>query len=163
MMSHFKSEFLFGIITEKVWRTFITEYGRELSSKFTGFISGLPSKYHVSLEYWEVLVGQQDTTANFLPNPTGYIFFHAANADNQYWLASINGDAAIERVNYLPSWETELQGLIFNFGKIFSLPSSILLNDLRQSASGMLCLLCCCGPSPWNVTQVKGLLKSNLL
>lgn len=25
-MSHFKSEFLFGIITEKVWQTFITEW-----------------------------------------------------------------------------------------------------------------------------------------
>lgn len=165
-MSHFKSEFLFEIIIEKVWHTFSTEYGRGPSSRLTGFISGRPSKCLVFLEYWKVHVGQEDTTANISPNPSGYMFLHAANTDSQYWLAGINGDAAIERGNFLPAWETALQDLIFNFGKIFPLPSSLLSemqNNLRQSASGVLCLLYCCGPSPWNVTQVKGLLKSGLL
>lgn len=36
-------------------------------------------------------------------------------------------------------------------------------NDLRQSASGMLCLLYCCGQNPWNVKHMKCLLKSGLL
>lgn len=126
-MSHFKLEFLLGIIIETVWHTFSTEYGRGPSSKLTGFISGRPSKCLVSLEYWKVHVGQEDTTANISPNPSGYMFLHAANTDSQYWLADIKGDAAIERGNCLPAWETALQGLIFNFGKIFSLPSSIPL------------------------------------
>lgn len=78
--------------------------GRGPSSKLTGFISGLPSKCLVSLEYWKVLLGQQDTTANISPNFPGCMFLHAVNTDSQYWLAGINGDAAVERDHYLPTW-----------------------------------------------------------
>lgn len=121
--------------------------GRGPSSKFTGFISGLPSKCLVSLEYWKLLVGQQDTTADISPNLSGYMFLHAANTDSLYWLAGINGDATVEKGHCSPSWETALQSLSFNFGKIFSFPSSRTLKwgakwpetiSLRNALSSLL-------------------------
>lgn len=128
---------------------------RGLSSKLTGFISGLPSKCLVSMEYWKVLVGQQDTTASISPNLPGYMFLHAANTDSQYWLAGITEDATVERGHCLPSRETTLQSWIFNSGNFFLfLPLSLISevqNNLRQSGSGMVFLFYCCGPNPWNV------------
>lgn len=103
-------------------------------------------------------MGQQDIIANISPNLPG--FLHAANTDSQYWLAGINGDAAVGRDHcrgtIVSLMETAWLGLIFNFGKIFSLPSFLPLSEvqiaLRQPASGMLCLLHFCGPNPWNAS-----------